>query len=133
MIRRDYQLVSIYLKFFFFLLRSFSLIVCSINFIWEIAHFRLWKLRALLTVELTVGNWERYWQKTAFCIPRPIAETNLCNVIFPLLQCQSAFLGFLCFFYLFKFLFLFSSKNYNTNVTIKIHTKIFYRKNNIKK
>ena len=52
MTRRDDQLISIYLIFFPFLLRSFSLIVFSTHFISDITYFRFWKLRVLLTLEL---------------------------------------------------------------------------------
>ena len=52
MTRRDDQLISIYFKCFFFLLRSFLLTASSMYFILEIAHFRLWKLRLLLTLKL---------------------------------------------------------------------------------
>ena len=39
-------------KFFLFLLKSLSLIVSSMYFIWGITHFTLWKLRVLLTLGL---------------------------------------------------------------------------------
>ena len=39
---------------FFFLLRTLLLIVSSMCFIWQITHFRLCKLRLLLTLELYI-------------------------------------------------------------------------------
>ena len=50
--RIDDQLIFIDLKPFFFLLRSFSLIVSSTEFICEITHSKIWKLIVLLTLEL---------------------------------------------------------------------------------
>ena len=54
MIEKGVQMLFIYLKFLFFLIRSFSLIVFFGIFYWRYNKFKAWKTRELLSLGLYI-------------------------------------------------------------------------------